>query len=139
MRQTKEARDWGIAESPDQARTYLRHEAGNSFDAARVDAFLTKGLSPQGRALALAAMQEEELDLVMLTFLVYNNLINLGQSWIFGGRISFAGLLLLLHGGVLLLGLAWLAKRNANWTFRSVLHSSRLAVKPAGHSGKAAS
>src|SRR4029077_6770945 len=26
-----------------QARTYLRHEAGNSFDAARVDAFLTTG------------------------------------------------------------------------------------------------
>jgi succinate dehydrogenase/fumarate reductase flavoprotein subunit len=40
---TSLARDWGIQESPDQARTYLRHEAGNSFDAARVDAFLTKG------------------------------------------------------------------------------------------------
>jgi succinate dehydrogenase/fumarate reductase flavoprotein subunit len=40
---TSLAHDWGIAESPDQARTYLRHEAGNSFDAARVDAFLTKG------------------------------------------------------------------------------------------------
>ena len=34
---------WGIVESPDQARTYLRHEAGNSFDAARVDAFLSAG------------------------------------------------------------------------------------------------
>jgi succinate dehydrogenase/fumarate reductase flavoprotein subunit len=40
---TSLARDWGIVESPDQARTYLRHEAGNSFDAARVDAFLTAG------------------------------------------------------------------------------------------------
>jgi succinate dehydrogenase/fumarate reductase flavoprotein subunit len=40
---TSLARDWGITESPDQARTYLRHEAGNSFDAARVDAFLTEG------------------------------------------------------------------------------------------------
>ncbi len=40
---TSLAKDWGIEESPDQARTYLRHEAGNSFDAARVDAFLTKG------------------------------------------------------------------------------------------------
>lgn len=37
------ARAWGIVEAPDQARTYLRHEAGNSFDAARVDAFLTTG------------------------------------------------------------------------------------------------
>lgn len=40
---TSLAKAWGIAESPDQARTYLRHEAGNSFDAARVDAFLTEG------------------------------------------------------------------------------------------------
>jgi succinate dehydrogenase/fumarate reductase flavoprotein subunit len=40
---TSLARAWGITESPDQARTYLRHEAGNSFDAARVDAFLTAG------------------------------------------------------------------------------------------------
>jgi succinate dehydrogenase/fumarate reductase flavoprotein subunit len=40
---TSLAKAWGIAESPDQARAYLRHEAGNSFDAARVDAFLTEG------------------------------------------------------------------------------------------------
>jgi succinate dehydrogenase/fumarate reductase flavoprotein subunit len=40
---TSLARDWGIVESPDQARTYLRHEAGNSFDAGRVDAFLSAG------------------------------------------------------------------------------------------------
>ena len=40
---TRLARDWGIVESPEQARTYLRHEAGNAFDAARVDAFLTTG------------------------------------------------------------------------------------------------
>ncbi|WP_441242950.1 FAD-dependent oxidoreductase [Tardiphaga sp. 768_D3_N2_1] len=40
---TSLARAWGINESPDEARTYLRHEAGNSFDAARVDAFLAAG------------------------------------------------------------------------------------------------
>jgi succinate dehydrogenase/fumarate reductase flavoprotein subunit len=40
---TSLARQWGIVESPDQARGYLRHEAGNSFDAARVDAFLSTG------------------------------------------------------------------------------------------------
>jgi len=40
---TSLARAWGIHESPDQARTYLRHEAGNSFDEARVDAFLIAG------------------------------------------------------------------------------------------------
>ena len=40
---TSLARAWGIHESPDEARTYLRHEAGNSFDEARVEAFLTAG------------------------------------------------------------------------------------------------
>jgi lipopolysaccharide export system permease protein len=37
---------------------------------------------------------------VLLTFVVYNNLVNLGQSWIFVGLISFSNFLLLLHGGV---------------------------------------
>ncbi|UVO30959.1 FAD-dependent oxidoreductase [Bradyrhizobium arachidis] len=40
---TSLARAYGINETPDQARTYLRHEAGNNYDAARVDAFLEAG------------------------------------------------------------------------------------------------
>jgi len=40
---TSLAKAWGIREDKDQARTYLRHEAGNSFDAARVEAFLDAG------------------------------------------------------------------------------------------------
>src|SRR3954454_22523602 len=40
---TSLARAFGINESKDEARTYLRHEAGNSFDEARVDAFLSAG------------------------------------------------------------------------------------------------
>ena len=40
---TSLARSYGISETPEQARTYLRHEAGNNFDAARVDAFLSSG------------------------------------------------------------------------------------------------
>jgi succinate dehydrogenase/fumarate reductase flavoprotein subunit len=40
---TSLAHAYGIEETPDQARTYLRHEAGNNYDAARVDAFLAAG------------------------------------------------------------------------------------------------
>src|SRR3954464_4743611 len=40
---TSLAKVYGIEETPEQARTYLRHEAGNNFDAARVDAFLRAG------------------------------------------------------------------------------------------------
>jgi lipopolysaccharide export system permease protein len=85
-------------------------------------------------AVALASVNPRggrsgNLIFVVLTFLVYNNLVNLGQSWIFGGLISFGGLLVLLHGGVLLLGLLWLAKRNANWTLRAALRSrNRISI-----------
>ena len=61
---------------------------------------------------------------IVLTFLVYNNLINLGQSWMMGGLISFSGFLLFLHAGVLFLGLAWLSKRHLNWTLRGALRSA---------------
>ncbi|MCG2672606.1 FAD-dependent oxidoreductase [Bradyrhizobium sp. GCM10023182] len=40
---TSLAKAYGIEEAPDQARTYLRHEAGNNFDAARVEAFFSAG------------------------------------------------------------------------------------------------
>lgn len=33
----------GVVDSPAKARTYLQHEAGNHFDAERVDAFLEQG------------------------------------------------------------------------------------------------
>jgi len=68
---------------------------------------------------------------ILLTFVVYNNLINLGQSWIFVGLISFGKLLVALHGGVLLLGLGWLAARHFNWAFRptSRLRRVPLAVR----------
>lgn len=74
-------------------------------------------------ALALASVNPRggrsgNIILVLLTFVVYNNLVNLGQSWILVGLVSFTNFLLLLHGGVLLLGLAWLAKRHTNWVLR---------------------
>lgn len=57
---------------------------------------------------------------VLLSFVVYNNLISLGQGWIVAGLIGFGNLLLLLHGGVFLMGLGWLAKRHSNWVLRLV-------------------
>ena len=49
------------------------------------------------------------------TFVVYYNLINLGQSWISSGRVGFLPLLLGLHGGVMLLTLALLWMRHQQW------------------------
>ncbi|MFC5499973.1 LPS export ABC transporter permease LptF [Caenimonas terrae] len=54
----------------------------------------------------------------LFAFVVYYNLLNLGQNWIAGGRASFIGFMLGLHGGALLLGLFWLAKQHNGWSLR---------------------
>lgn len=81
-------------------------------------------------ALALASVNPRggrsgNLLFVVLTFVVYNNMLNLGQGWIVVGLIGFGSFLLLLHGGVLLLGLGWLLKRHTHW---------RLQLRPAPQS-----
>lgn len=81
-------------------------------------------------AVALASVnprggRSSNLIFVLLTFVVYNNLVNLGQGWIFVGLIGFGGFLVALHGGVLLLGLGWLAKRHFNWALRPVARPRR--------------
>lgn len=75
-------------------------------------------------ALALASVNPRagrsgNLIFVLFTFVVYHNLLNLGQSWITVGVANFGPFLLALHGGALLLALTWLAKRHLNWTFRA--------------------
>jgi lipopolysaccharide export system permease protein len=54
----------------------------------------------------------------LFAFVVYFNLLNLGQSWVSNGQASFPVLLLGLHGGMLMLALLWLAKQHNNWTWR---------------------
>jgi lipopolysaccharide export system permease protein len=70
----------------------------------------------------------------MFAFVVYFNLLNLGQSWIASGQVSFGMFLLVLHGGVFALGLLWLAQRHNNWDWRLVRRraKSRAQAAPAG-------
>jgi lipopolysaccharide export system permease protein len=60
----------------------------------------------------------------LFAFVIYYNLLNLGQSWVTSGRAGFGGFMLGLHGGVMLLAGLWLAKQHNNWRFRR-------AVRPA--------
>jgi lipopolysaccharide export system permease protein len=53
----------------------------------------------------------------LFAFVVYYNLLNLGQSWIGGGRTTAAGFLLGLHGTALAAGLLWLGKQHNNWSW----------------------
>jgi lipopolysaccharide export system permease protein len=54
----------------------------------------------------------------LFAFVVYYNLLNLGQNWVGSGRAGFAPFLFGLHGGVLAVSLLWLAKQHNNWTLR---------------------
>ncbi len=61
----------------------------------------------------------------LLTFAVYYNMLNLGQSWIAAGKVAAPVLLLGLHGGVLAMGLGWLALRHHNLSLRAALFGRR--------------
>jgi lipopolysaccharide export system permease protein len=64
----------------------------------------------------------------LFAFVVYYNLLNLGQGWISAGRVGFGGFLLALHGGTFAAGLLWLAKQHNNWSLRSLLRRRRVGA-----------
>ena len=64
----------------------------------------------------------------LFAFVVYYNMLNLGQNWVGSGRFSMGGFMLALHGGALLIGVLWLAKRHFNWGLPS--RRSRTATTP---------
>ena len=55
----------------------------------------------------------------LFTFVLYYNLLNLGQNWIATGKVTFSGFMLALHGGALVLGALWLAQGHNNWHWRT--------------------
>jgi lipopolysaccharide export system permease protein len=61
----------------------------------------------------------------LFAFVLYFNLLNLGQSWIANQRMGFATFLVLVHGGTFLGGVLWLAKQHNNWALPSLLHRMR--------------
>ena len=61
----------------------------------------------------------------LFAFVVYYNLLNLGQSWISTGRAGFFSFVLLLHGGTAAAALLWLAKQHNNWALAPLLRRLR--------------
>jgi lipopolysaccharide export system permease protein len=53
--------------------------------------------------------------MALLAFIVYFNVLSLSQAWVASGKLSLAGSLLGLHGGVFVLatGLLWWRDRGA--------------------------
>ena len=61
----------------------------------------------------------------LFAFVVYYNLLNLGQSWIGTGRVGFFPFILLVHGGTLALAAFWLGKQHNNWAIAPLLRRLR--------------
>ena len=61
----------------------------------------------------------------LFMFVLYFNLLNLGQRWIGTERVGFITYLLALHGGTLAIALLWLAKQHNNWSLPSLLRRVR--------------
>ena len=57
----------------------------------------------------------------LFSFIVYYNLLNIGQSWISSGQMGLATMILSLHGSVFVLAALWLLKRHWNVSLRGWL------------------
>jgi lipopolysaccharide export system permease protein len=76
-----------------------------------VIAVIVSGVNPR-------AGRSGHLLFALFAFIVYYNLLNLGQTWVATGRVAAPVLLLALHGGVLVLAGLTLAKQHNNWLLR---------------------
>jgi len=66
------------------------------------------------------ANKSVNLVFALFAFVVYYNLLNLGQSWIASGMLSFVGYMLLLHGTVFVIASLWLAKGHNSWHWKNL-------------------
>ena len=63
------------------------------------------------------------LGLAFTIFVLYINLLVLGKSWIEASQVTLSMYLLALHGGVFVVSLLWLLKRDNQWTWRGAPQS----------------
>ncbi|HSW19242.1 MAG TPA: LPS export ABC transporter permease LptF [Ramlibacter sp.] len=64
------------------------------------------------------ASRSGNLLVALFAFVVYYNLLNLGQNWIAAGRFDFGVYLFVLHGGMFVASALWLARQHNNWSLR---------------------
>ncbi|MFT4241610.1 MAG: LPS export ABC transporter permease LptF [Acidovorax sp.] len=64
------------------------------------------------------AARSTSLVFALFGFIVYYNLMTLGQSWVGAGRLGLGSFMVLLHGGMLLVSALVLAARHNQWSVR---------------------
>jgi len=103
---------------------------GSSVPAYRAElgwrlglAFAALNFVVLGLAVAMVnprAGRSSSLAFALFAFIVYYNLMTVGQSWVTANRIGLIQFMAVLHGGTLLLALLLLAARHNQWSVRSL-------------------
>lgn len=66
------------------------------------------------------AGQSTSLVVALLAFVVYYNLMSMGQSWVASGRLSLATYVIGIHGSIFALGMLGLAMRHHRWHLKDL-------------------
>ncbi|MGN1057075.1 MAG: LPS export ABC transporter permease LptF [Comamonas sp.] len=69
--------------------------------------------------------QSTSLVVALLTFVIYYNLMSVGQSWVASGRIGLATYILGVHGSILVIGALGLAMRHFRWSVKDLWRQRR--------------
>lgn len=65
------------------------------------------------------------LGFALLCFASYYNLLNTSKKWVRNGDMDLLSMLLLLHGGVFIISVLWLAKRHYQWSLRQAFFTRK--------------
>ena len=114
---------WELArDGQTQSQAELSSRLGTAFAALN---FVVLGL-----AVAIVnprAHRSTSLVLALFAFVVYYNLMTVGQAWVGAGRVGLLPFMLGLHGGTLALGLLLVTARHNHWSLRALLPRRREA------------
>ena len=105
---------WSLLQSPDPASLgELSWRLGMALTALNfvLIALATTAGNPR-------AGRGGNLFFTLFAFIVYFNLLNIGQGWVSSGQMGLATMMLSLHGGVFVLAALWLLKRHWNISLR---------------------
>ena len=108
---------WELARDPQlQSQAELGWRLGTAVAAIN---FVVLGL-----AVAIVnprAHRSTSLVFALFAFMVYYNLMSVGQAWVEVGKVGLLPFMLLLHGGTLVLGLLMVTARHNHWSLRALL------------------
>lgn len=108
---------WELARTPQP-----RHQAELGWRLGMVCAALNFVVLGLGVAVVNPrAGRSTSLVFALFAFVVYYNLMTVGQTWISAGRFTLGAFLLGLHGAILVLGLLLVAARHNRWSLRGLL------------------